>query len=64
MLDRESDRPITILFDPVAGRVRGILRHAAQAAMAEAAADRSAWTAQGVELIHSRGIPDAAAWRR
>ena len=37
-LDRESDRPVAILLDPVEGRVRGILRHPAGIAMAEAAA--------------------------
>ena len=63
-LDRDDDRPVIILFDPVARRVRGILRDAAGATMAAAAADRSASAAQGLELIHSRGIPDAAAWRR
>ena len=55
-LDRESDRSVTILLDPVARRVRGILRDTGRAAMLPAAA--------GLEVLHSRGIPDATAWRR
>ena len=63
-LDRESDRSVTILFDPVAGRVRAILRDSGGGAMAEVAADRSARAVEGLEVLFSRGIPDAAAWRR
>ena len=63
-LDRDHDRPVTILFDPVAERVRAILRHAEGVAVAGAATARSAWVAEGLEVFHSRGIPDAAAWRR
>ncbi|MYC89836.1 MAG: hypothetical protein F4X15_00030 [Gemmatimonadetes bacterium] len=63
-LDRESDRSVAILRDPVAGRVRAILRDLGGAAMPEVAADLSAWAAEGLEVLYSRGIPDAAAWRR
>ena len=63
-LDRESDRSVTILLDPVAGSVRGILRDSGAGAMEEVAADRTARTAEGLEVLYSRGIPDAAAWRR
>ena len=63
-LDRESDRSVTILFDPVAGRVRGILRASGGAAMPDAAAARSPWVTEGLEVFYSRGIPDPAAWRR
>ncbi|MDE2879404.1 hypothetical protein [Candidatus Palauibacter soopunensis] len=63
-LDGESDRPVAILLDPVAGRVRGILRHSGEAALAEAAAADLARAAGGLEVLYSRGIPDAAAWRR
>ncbi len=63
-LGPESDRQVTILLDPVAGRVRGILRHSDGAAVAKAAGARSAWAAEGLKVLHSRGIPDATAWRR
>ncbi|MCY3547894.1 MAG: hypothetical protein OXH49_13520 [Gemmatimonadetes bacterium] len=63
-LGRESDRSVTILLDPVAGRVRAILRDFGGSAMPDAAAARSAWAAEGLEVLHSRGIPDATAWRR
>ena len=63
-LDRDHDRPVTILLDPAAERVRAILRHAEGVAVAGVATSRSAWVAEGLEVLHSRGIPDAAAWRR
>ena len=63
-LGRESDRSVTILLDPVAGRVRAILRDLGGAAMPEVAADLSAWAAEGLEVLYSRGIPDATAWGR
>ena len=62
-LDGESDSPMAILRNPRSGQVRGILRDLpppAQAARASAA--RSA--APGLEVLFSRGIPDAEAWRR
>lgn len=55
-LDRESDRSVTILRDPVAGRVRAILRDSGGDALPAAVA--------GLEVLYSRGIPDATAWRR
>ena len=62
-LDGESDQPVAILRNPRTGQVRGILRDLpppAQAAMD--AAGRAA--GPGLEVLFSRGIPDAAAWRR
>ena len=62
-LNDDSDLPTTILRDPRTGRVRGILREVpppARAAMD--AAERSA--GPELELLFSRGMPDAAAWRR
>ena len=64
MLDRDQDRPVTILFDPVSARVRAILRHPERAAKAELAAAQAAWAAEGLDVLHRRGIPDATAWRR
>ena len=66
-MGRDSDRQVTILLDPAAGQVRGILRYPAGTAMPDAAAARAAraaWVAEGLRVLHSRGIPDATAWRR
>ena len=63
-LNDDSDIPTAVLRDPRTGRVRGILREVplpAQAAMD--AAERSA-TGPELEMLFSRGMPDAAAWRR
>ena len=62
-LTDDSDLPTAILRDPRSGRVRGILREVpppARAAMD--AAERSA--GPEFEMLFSRGLPDAAAWRR
>ncbi|MCY4645539.1 MAG: M66 family metalloprotease [Gammaproteobacteria bacterium] len=62
-LSDDSDVPTAILRDPATGRVRGILREVplpARAAMAPA--ERSA--GPELEMLFSRGLPDAAAWRR
>ena len=63
-LDRETDRSVTVLLDPAAGRVRAILRDSGGAAMPQTGAARSALATEGLQVLHSRGIPDAAAWRR
>jgi len=62
-LDGDTARPMVILRDPRTGQVRGFLRDPAspvQAAM-DAAGQASA---PGLEILFSRGIPDASAWRR
>ena len=62
-LNDDSDVPTAILRDPRTGQVRGILREVpppARAAMD--AAERSA--EPELEMLFSRGLPDAAAWRR
>ena len=56
-LDAGSDYPIAILRKSRNGRVRGILRDAPDLAAALGAGS-------GLEVFFSRGIPDAAAWRR
>ena len=62
-LNDDSDLPMAILRDPATGRVRGILREVSLPARAAMdAADRSA--GPELEMLFSRGIPDAAAWRR
>ena len=64
-LDGESDRPMAILRDPRTGQVRGFLRDLPAAAVQTVAGGA---TEQGagpkLEVLFSRGIPDAAAWRR
>ena len=63
-LNDDSDVPTAILRDPRTGRVRGILRELplpAPAAMD--AAERSA-AGPELEMLFSRGMPGAAAWRR
>ena len=62
-LDRESASPMAIRRDPRTGQVRGILRDLPPAA--QAARDAAGSIAErGLEVLFSRGIPDAAAWRR
>ena len=62
-VDGESDLPMAILRNPRTGQVRGILRdlppatQAARAALGRAAGPE-------LEVLISRVIPDAAAWRR
>ncbi len=63
-LDGETDRPMTILRDSSTGQVRGILRDLAGPHGAQADAAGASGAEQGLETLFSRGIPDAAAWRR
>ena len=57
--DGDSDLSVTILRNPRTGQVRGILRDLPDPATAAAFA-----TGPGLEVLFSRGIPGAAAWRR
>ena len=62
-LDGESNIPVAILRDPRTGQVRGILRDPPPAP--QAAADAAGQgVGAGLGVLFSRGIPDAAAWRR
>ena len=63
-LDGKSDRAMTILRDPRTGQVRGILRDTGAPDEAAAAADAASVVGQGLEVLFSRGVPDAAAWKR
>ena len=65
MLDETTDRPMSILRDPLSGQVRAILRGAP--GVAQAAGDQAA--AAGMdpgryEQLLSRGIPGPRAWER
>ena len=63
-LDRESNRPVAIVRDPRTGQVRGILRGAAALGLASADGAGDPLPLQGLEVVSSRGIPGAGAWRR
>lgn len=63
ILDDDSDLSMAILRDPRTGQVRGILRDLPP--VAQAARDAAAASAgSGLEVLFSRGIPGAEAWRR
>ena len=62
-LDGGSDSPLSILRDPGSGQVRGILR--VGPVPVQVAMDAVGQTARRpLEVLFSRGLPDAAAWRR
>ena len=61
-LDSDTDIPMTILLDPGTGQVRGILRDLPQSAAAAALAPQA--NPDSLDVLFSRGIPDATAWGR
>ena len=61
-LDSDTDLPMAILLDPSTGRVRGILRDMPQADAAAVLAPQAG--PDSLDVLFSRGIPDAAAWSR
>ena len=61
-LDSNTDLPMAILLDPRSGQVRGILRDLPQAAAAADLAPQPG--VDSLDVLFSRGIPDAAAWSR
>lgn len=62
-LDRDTDDPMTILRDPATGRIRGIL-DGVPAAAAPGTAAAAAAGAQNLDILFSRGIPDAGQEQR
>ena len=62
-LNGDSDRPMAILRNPRNGQVRAILRDPPLPTRA-AAKTAAVAAGPGLEVLFSRGIPDAAAWRR
>ncbi|MCY4647091.1 MAG: M66 family metalloprotease [Gammaproteobacteria bacterium] len=62
-LDAASDRPMVILLNPRNGQVRGILRDPPLPTQV-AGETASAAAGPSLEVLFSRGVPDAAAWRR
>ncbi len=61
-LDGETDLPMAILRNPRNGQVRGILRDPPP--NNQVAADAAAGAAGSGEVLFSRGMPGAEAWRR
>ncbi|MDE2783399.1 MAG: Ig-like domain-containing protein [Gemmatimonadota bacterium] len=64
VLDEATDQPMVILRDPQSGEVRGFLRDPALAGTQVAADAVGGAVGQGMEMLFSRGIPGAEAWRR
>ena len=62
-LDGRSDRPMAILRNPSTGQVRGFLSDQWPTAAVAMDAARLA-AGSGLEVLFSRGIPDAEAWKR
>ena len=62
-LDADTDLPMTILRNPRNGQVLGMTRGLPPAAQAAGDAAGSA-AGRTLDIRFSRGIPDAAAWRR
>ena len=63
-LDDGTNRPMAILRDPQTGQVRGFLSDVPAEDFAQTAAARATAATQPLQVLISRGIPDAAAWRR
>ena len=62
-LDGNTDLPMTILFDPNTGQIRGILRDTNRPDTVRAFSTAPA-VQPGFEVLFSRGIPDGADWNR
>ena len=62
-LEEESDVSMAIVRDPVTGQVRGFLRDLPPQTQAAMDAAESA-IEPGLQILFSRGIPDASQWRR
>jgi len=62
-LDGDSNVPMAILRDARHGRVRGILRDLPSTVATQAAAEAEVAGTAGLEVLFSRGIPGAEAWR-
>ena len=61
-LDSDTDLSMAILLDPGTGQVRGILRDLPQADAGAALSPQAG--PDSLDVLFSRGIPDAAAWSR
>ena len=61
-LDGNTDLPMTILLDPVTGQVRAILRDLPHTDAAAALAPQAG--PDSLDVLFSRGMPNAAGWGR
>ena len=64
VLDGASDRPVAFVRNPRSGQVRGFFRDVRAEDAFQVAAMAAPGTGPAQEVFFSRGIPDAAAWRR
>ena len=64
VLDGASDRPVAFVRNPRSGQVRGFLRDVRAEDAFQVAAMAAPGAGSALEVLFSRGIPDAAAWRR
>ena len=63
-LDADSDLRVAILRDPRNGQVRAILHDVPEPDMDRADPVAALGAGPGLRVLFSRGIPDAAAWKR
>jgi len=63
-LDAGGDQGVVILRDPRSGQVRAILHDVPQLDMGQGDVGATLGAGPGLEVLFSRGIPDAAEWRR
>lgn len=63
-LDGDTDRPAAIVRDPRTGRVRGFFTDLPAGVTTADVRGGLIPAAPGLEILFTRGIPDAAAWRR
>ena len=63
-LSAHNEDPMAILLDPRNGKVRGFLRNSSTDPRIQASAAADVVFHRGFEVLFSRGIPDAAEWRR
>ena len=62
-LDGEDDPSAALLLDPATGKLRGLLHDWPEPGESEASA-RSVLPEPGIEIVISRGMPEAADWDR
>ena len=63
-LDSDTDRPAAIVRDPRTGRVRGFFTDLPAGVTVADVRGGMVPVERSLEVLFSRGIPDAAAWRR
>lgn len=64
VLDGDGENALAIVRDPRSGQVRGFLRGGRAEDAFQVAAMAAPGAGEAIEVLFSRGIPDAAAWQR